>query len=87
MNNLLALTTKALEEVMGGDDWDKASQPVPYIAGRTIIIPAYNDGYLIHHSSKLWQSGCDGKFYAINTYGNRERFTDIHKAIKYAIVI
>ncbi len=87
MDNLLALTTEALEEVMGFEDWDKSSQPPPYIAGRTIIIPEYNDGYLVHGSSKFWQSGCNGKFYAISPYGKRERFTDVCKAITFAMTV
>ncbi len=88
MSTLLELTQAALAKSIGdANEFGSETQPPAHMEGRRVVVPAYNDGYCVHKASVAWQSGCNGKFYAINCYGVRERFTRAADAAKFVVSV
>lgn len=65
--------------------WELYDGPVRMI-GRRLVIPAYNDGYMVFGESSLWL-GNDGMIYVIAENGMRDKFRNADEAVKFLLEV
>lgn len=66
--------------------WNK-TQPEPHLRGRLVVIPSFDDGYMVFPEIYVWQSRRNNAFYAIGTLGVRKKFSAMDSAVEFILQV